>query len=167
MQVTATDLELMLSSCGGQTVAASSIRDRHAKDAHRTRQHAPYACPEQRQPRLDHMWQTRIDLNHHQSCQTTTCQHERGGQKHVVIGVTQPPPKNGCRRAVGGKGISAARAPAALLGRGSHCYGTCRPPRCMCHKDGNAWAARARGGELRRINGARTALGASGQTIFM
>ena len=84
MQVTAAALASILRSCGGQTVAASSIRDRHAKDAHRTRQHAPYACPEQRQPRLDHMWQTRIDLNHHQSCQTTTCQHERGGQKHVV-----------------------------------------------------------------------------------
>ena len=84
MQVTAAALASILRSCGGQTVAASSIRDRHAKDAHRTRQHAPYACPEQRQPRLDHMWQPRIDLNHHQSCQPTTCRHERGGQKHVV-----------------------------------------------------------------------------------
>ena len=84
VQVTATDLELMLSSCGGQTVAASSIRDRHAQDARRTSQHAPIAPRQQRQQQLNQVWQPRIDLHHHQSCRTTTCRQERGGQKHVV-----------------------------------------------------------------------------------
>ena len=43
VQVTATDLELMLSSCGGQTVAASTIR---AKARKRDAWHAPtcYKC---------------------------------------------------------------------------------------------------------------------------